>query len=192
MATKAAFLDRDGTLNDERGLDYVHRLQDFHWLPGAREAIRKLNSAGYLVVVVTNQAGVARGLYTGEDVDVLHSAVQSDLNEAGALVDAFYYSPYHVEGTVPEFALWHEDRKPGTGMFERAIRDFDIDPLQSFMIGDKASDLIPAKALDMRTALVLTGHGEDHASTLSADVVVDDIAIAADWILSGDAQRRAY
>ncbi|MCH7976985.1 MAG: HAD-IIIA family hydrolase [Bacteroidetes bacterium] len=89
MARKAAFLDRDGTLNDERGLHYVHRVRDFHWIDGAREAIHKLNEAGFLVIVVTNQAGIARGLYTADDVDRLHDAVQKDLEEMDAQVDAF-------------------------------------------------------------------------------------------------------
>ena len=186
MARKAAFLDRDGTLNDERGLHYVHRVEDFHWIEGAREAIRKLNEAGFLVIVVTNQAGIARALYTAEDVNRLHDAVQKDLGDFHAHVDAFYISPYHVEGIVPEFAVWHEDRKPGTGLFERAIREHDIDPAQSLMVGDKASDLIPAGKLGMKTALVLTGQGESHKETPAADVVVADVKAAVNWFLTED------
>ena len=187
MARKAAFLDRDGTLNDERGLHYVHRVRDFHWIDGAREAIHKLNEAGFLVIVVTNQAGIARGLYTADDVNRLHDAVQKDLEDLGAQVDAFYISPYHVKGIVPEFAVKHEDRKPGTGLFERAIREHDIDPALSFMVGDKASDLIPAGKLGMKTVLVLTGQGENHKETPAADIVVTGIAAAADWIVEHDA-----
>jgi len=186
MARKAAFLDRDGTLNDECGLPYVYRVEDLHWISGAREAVRKLNNTDFLVVVVTNQAGIARGIYTGEDVEALHDAVQVDLERMGARVDAFYISPYHTKGIVPEFAVWHEDRKPGTGLFDRAILEHDIDPTQSFMVGDKASDLIPAKTLGMKTALVLTGHGEDHRETPYADIVVADIAAAAAWIVEQD------
>ncbi len=177
------FLDRDGTLNDEQGLHYVHRWEDFLWLDGAREAIRKMNVAGFLVIVVTNQAGIARGLYTADDVNHLHGLVQADLSRIGAHVDAFYFSPYHLKGAIPEFAIWHEDRKPGTGLFERAIREHDIDPEQSFMVGDKASDLIPAKTLGMKTALVLTGHGEVHKESPSADAVVRDVDAAVDWML---------
>lgn len=183
MARKAAFLDRDGTLNDERGLHYIHRVSDFHWIEGAREAIRTLNEAGFLVIVVTNQAGIAKGLYAADDVDRLHDAVQVDLAEANAHIDAFYFSPYHVEGIVSEFAITHEDRKPGTGLFERAIREHDIEPVQSFMVGDKVSDLIPARKLGIATALVLTGHGEDHQEATSADVVVTDVVAAVDWIV---------
>ena len=186
MARKAAFLDRDGTLNDERGLHYVHRVEDFHWIDGAQEAIRKLNEAGFLVIVVTNQAGIARGLYTAGDVNRLHDSVQADLEDLGARVDAFYISPYHVEGIVPEFAVWHEDRKPGTGLFERAIREHDVDPAQSFMVGDKASDLFPAGILGMKTVLVLTGQGENHRETPAADVVVADVEAAVDWFLTED------
>lgn len=184
MARKAAFLDRDGTLNDERGLHYVHRVEDFHWINGAREAVRKLNEAGFLVIVVTNQAGIARALYTADDVNRLHDALETDLAEINAHVDAFYFSPYHLKGIVPEFAIWHEDRKPGTGLFERAIREHEIDPAQSFMVGDKTSDLIPAGKLGMKTALVLTGHGKAHRDTSPADIVVADVEAAVDWILS--------
>lgn len=187
MARRAVFLDRDGTLNDERGLHYVHRVEDFHWLDGAQESIKLLNQAGFLVIVITNQAGIARGLYTGEEVEALHKAVQSDLTKMGAHIDAYYFSPYHVEGMVSEFAIWHEDRKPGTGMFERAIREHEIDPAKSFMVGDKESDLIPAKNLGMQTALVLTGHGMNHIDSSAADVVVSDIGAAVAWITGSDA-----
>ena len=159
-------------------------MEDLHWFGGAREAIRKLNEAGFLVIVVTNQAGIARELYTTEDVNRLHNAVQADLADVNAHIDAFYISPYHVEGIVPEFAVWHEDRKPGTGLFERAIREHDIDPAQSFMVGDKASDLIPARKLGMKTVLVLTGQGENHRETPAADIVVAGVEAAVDWFLS--------
>ncbi len=190
MARKAAFLDRDGTLNDEQGLHYVHRVEDYLWIEGARQAILELNVAGFLVVVITNQAGIARGLYTAEDVNRLHASVQADLDVIGAHVDAFYFSPYHLNGVVPEFTIWHEDRKPGTGLFERGIQEHDIDPSRSFMVGDKASDLIPAKKLGMKTALVLTGHGENHRESAAADVVLPDIGAAANWIVNQDSQRR--
>jgi D-glycero-D-manno-heptose 1,7-bisphosphate phosphatase len=177
----AVFLDRDGTLNEDRG--YVGFRRDFVWLPGAVEAVRRLNEAGLAVVVVTNQAGVARGFYTEADVRRLHDEVQADLAAAGARVDAFYYAPHHVKGVVPEYAVLHPDRKPGTGMFERAIGDLDLDPARSFMVGDKESDVTPGRALGMTTFLLRTGYGREHEAETAADHVVDDLTAAVDLIL---------
>lgn len=135
----AAFLDRDGVINIDRG--FTHRPEDLAFTPTAVAAIRALNQAGYLAIVVTNQSGVARGLYRCEDVERFHDHLQRSLAGHGAHIDAFYYSPYHPAGSVAEFAIEHEDRKPRPGMLLRAMRDWRIDPARSFMIGDKQSDL---------------------------------------------------
>jgi D-glycero-D-manno-heptose 1,7-bisphosphate phosphatase len=177
----AVFLDRDGTLNEDRG--YVGFRRDFVWLPGAVEAVQRLNEAGFALVVVTNQAGVARGFYTEDDVRRLHDEVQADLAAAGARVDAFYYAPHHLKGVVPAYVALHPDRKPGTGMFDRAIRDLGLDPARSFMVGDKESDITPARTLGLTTVLVRTGFGRAHEPTTAADHVVDDLPAAADLIL---------
>jgi D-glycero-D-manno-heptose 1,7-bisphosphate phosphatase len=184
MAGKAAvFLDRDGTLNVDTG--YVHAADAFEWIPGAIGAIRRLNEAGHLVLVVTNQAGVARGYYTEDDVHRLHRHVQRELEAAGARIDAFYHAPYHVEGVVPRYTREHPDRKPGTGMFDRALREWEIDPHASFMIGDKASDLHPAQSLGMTTFLVETGYGTSERESARADFVVADVSAAVDHIVGG-------
>lgn len=184
----AVFLDRDGTLNEDRG--YVGFQRDFVWLPGAVEAVRRLNEAGLAVVVVTNQAGVARGFYTEADVLRLHEEVQADLAAAGARVDAFYYAPHHLKGVVEKYAVHHPDRKPGTGMFERAARDLGLDLAASFMVGDKESDITPGRLLGMTTVLVRTGYGRDHEPTTTADHVADDLPAATDLILALHRQRR--
>ena len=188
MKRPAVFLDRDGVLNEETG--YVHRIDELAWIPGSLDAVRRLHEAGFALIVVTNQAGVARGLYSEADVQALHRWMATEIERAGGHIDAFYYAPTHPEGTVPRYATEHPDRKPGTGMFERAIREHGIDPSRSFMVGDKTSDLIPARQLGMTTVLVRTGHGEDHlepkvgdSQLAPADAVVDDLAAAADWIL---------
>ena len=142
-ARPAAFLDRDGVINIDHG--YVFRPEALAFTPTAIAAIRALNQSGYLVIVVTNQSGVARGLFGSSDVDQFHAHMQHQLAAGGARVDAFYYCPFHPDGTVPAFAREHEDRKPNPGMLLRAIRDWNIDPARSFMIGDKASDVEGAK-----------------------------------------------
>lgn len=138
-ARPAAFLDRDGVINVDHG--YVFRPEALAFTPTAIEAIRALNDAGYLVIVVTNQSGVARGLFGADDVERFHSHMQQALARGGARIDAFYFCPFHPDGTVDVFAREHEDRKPSPGMLLRAMRDWRIDPARSFMIGDKASDV---------------------------------------------------
>lgn len=135
----AAFLDRDGVLNVDAG--YTYRPEALAFTPTAIEAVRLLNQANYHVIVVTNQSGVARGLYDTEDIERFHGSMQAELGRHGAHVDAFYYCPYHPEGTVPAFTRDHEDRKPNPGMLIRAMIDWPIDRENSFMIGDKDSDI---------------------------------------------------
>jgi D-glycero-D-manno-heptose 1,7-bisphosphate phosphatase len=177
----AVFLDRDGTLNEE--VHYLHRAEDFRWIPGAPEAVRRLNEAGLLVLVVTNQAGVARGFYTEADVDRLHAHLQAELARHGARVDAFYYSPYHPEGTVERYARASDCRKPGTALFERAVAAWGVDPARSFVVGDRATDLAPGRALGMRTVLVETGYGRAERADADADFVAADVGEAVSLVL---------
>lgn len=137
----AAFFDRDGVLNRDKG--YVHRSEDVEWTPGAAEAIRLANQAGLAVVVVTNQSGVGRGYYGEADVAALHRWMSDELAREGAVVDRFYYCPFHAEAKVEAFrAADHPDRKPNPGMLLRAIAELSLDPARSFMIGDQLSDVI--------------------------------------------------
>lgn len=172
----AVFLDRDGTLNVE--INYLHRIEDFVWIKGAPEAIKWLNTQGYVVVVVTNQAGIGHGYYQEKDVERLHAFMQGELDKIGARIDAFYYSPYHPAAQRPEYRADHPSRKPQAGMYEAALRDLDLDPKQSIAIGDKNTDLIPAHGLGMMTMLVLTGYGPTEKRETSANFVVQDIADA--------------
>ncbi|BDC99964.1 HAD family hydrolase [Persicobacter psychrovividus] len=141
---KCIFLDRDGVLNVERG-EYTFRLEDFEIEAGVGEALKRLKDAGYRLVVITNQAGIAKGLYTKADVLACHEKLQAN---TGRLIDAIYYCPHHP--TKSESIA----RKPGTLMFERAIAKYNIDPIQSFMVGDQERDLVPAKKLGMGTVRV--------------------------------------
>lgn len=144
----AVFLDRDGVLNHDD--NYVHRPEQVRWIDGAIEAVRWLNDAGYYVFVVTNQAGVARGLYGEEDVRRLHGWMQSELRRAGAHIDGFEYCPYHPEGTVDAYRRVSEFRKPGPGMILKLKKDWGIDGDGSLLIGDRDTDLQAAAAAGIR------------------------------------------
>ncbi len=138
VARPAAFLDRDGVLNIDSG--YVHRPEEFRWVEGAERAVKALNDRGYLVIVVTNQAGVARGYYAEADVHRLHRWINDALRPQGAHIDAFYHCPHHPLGTAA-YAGTCDCRKPGPGMLLRAMREWPIRRDGSFVIGDKESDL---------------------------------------------------
>jgi D-glycero-D-manno-heptose 1,7-bisphosphate phosphatase len=167
---KCVFLDRDGVINVDC-VDYTYKVEDFKIIDGVHEALKLLKNAGYLLIVITNQSGIAKGIYGHEDVKLCHDYLQE---ETGHLIDAFYYSPYH-EKHSSSFS-----RKPGTLMFERAIARFNIDPEISFMIGDKERDLIPAKKVHIKAILL----PEDGKATPSADFVKKDLLEAAKFILS--------
>ena len=141
---KCIFLDRDGVLNVERGT-YTYLIEDFELEYKVPQALKKLKELGYLLIVITNQAGIAKGLYSKNEVMVCHKKLQQSCNN---IIDALYYSPYHPNYTASL------SRKPDSLMFERAISKFNIDPKKSYMIGDKERDLIPAKKLGIETVIV--------------------------------------
>jgi len=144
----AAFLDRDGVLNVDHG--YTFRPDDLEPIPTAAAAVRLLNDAGYYVIVVTNQSGVARGLYPEAAVKLFNAHLQDTLLANGARIDAFYYCPHHPDGKVKELAIRCQCRKPLPGMLEQAARDWPIDRGRSFLVGDKDHDLAAAKAFGIR------------------------------------------
>jgi len=142
---KAAFLDRDGVLNVDR--NYVHRIEDVEIVEGAPEAVKRLNAAGYLVIVVTNQSGIGRGYYDEAAMHAVHAHMTAAFTQAGAHIDAFYHCPFHPNAKVPAYAHPdHPDRKPNPGMILRGMADWSVDPAGSFMIGDKRSDMEAAQA----------------------------------------------
>lgn len=155
LTRPAAFLDRDGTLNHDAG--YTHKIDEFHWVDGAVAAIKRLNDAGFLVFVVTNQAGIARGYYQPEDVDTLHAWMREELAAAGAHIDDFRYCPHHPEGTVPDLAITCDCRKPATGMLESLIRQWQPDLERSFMLGDAAKDAEAGAAVGIHAECIATG-----------------------------------
>jgi D-glycero-D-manno-heptose 1,7-bisphosphate phosphatase len=136
----AVILDRDGVLNVDRG--YVGEVARLEWVAGAQQAVRRLNDAGLLVIVATNQSGVARGMFDLAAVEAVHAQMRADLAVVGARIEAFYVCPYLPDAPVAEFAhLDHPDRKPNPGMILRAIADWSIDPDRALVIGDNARDL---------------------------------------------------
>jgi D,D-heptose 1,7-bisphosphate phosphatase len=166
----AAFFDRDGVLNEDLG--HVHRIDQFHWIEGAREAIKLCNDNGYLVFVVTNQAGVARGLYAIEDIQRLHEWMGQRLAEIGAHVDAFYFCPHHDRAAVPRFRKTCRRRKPKPGMLLDCLAAWPVDTTRSFLVGDKVTDLAAANAVGIRAYMFQGGNLKDfvdpHVETSAA------------------------
>ena len=132
------FLDRDGTINEE--VHYLHRPEDLKILPGVPQAIRRFREAGYLVVVITNQAGIGRGYYTEKDLELLNRYLNQVLAEEQAHIDGFYFCPHHPEHGIGKYKKACRCRKPDIGMFEQAEKDFPVDKSRSYMIGDKLID----------------------------------------------------
>lgn len=156
MAT-AVFLDRDGTINVEK--KYVYKPEEIEFENGSLEAIAKLNSAGYKVIVITNQAGIARGYYTEEDVDRLHQWINSELAKYGAHIDRFYYCPHHPEHGIGIYKKICFCRKPRIGLIKQAINEFNINVQKSFLVGDRETDIYAGLAAGLKSILVLTGYG---------------------------------
>jgi D-glycero-D-manno-heptose 1,7-bisphosphate phosphatase len=186
----AVFLDRDGTINEEVG--YLGSLDKFKIIPCAYEAIRLINGSGMKAVVISNQAGVARGLITEEFVKTTHDYLQTVLRQQGAYINNFYYCPHHpTEGTEPYRQICN-CRKPAPGMLLRAAQDLNINLAASYLVGDRFLDVDAAKNVGVKGILVKTGYGRvllqddgpDQATTQSKpDFIATDILDAVKWIL---------
>jgi D-glycero-D-manno-heptose 1,7-bisphosphate phosphatase len=148
MKRPAVFFDRDGVLNEDAG--YVSEVSELRWIDGAREAIKTANNAGYFVFVVTNQSGVARGLYEETHVEALHKVMTDDLAKIGAHIDAFEYCPYHPEALIERYRRVSHRRKPAPGMINDLLERFPVDVSRSILIGDKPTDLEAARAAGIK------------------------------------------
>jgi D-glycero-D-manno-heptose 1,7-bisphosphate phosphatase len=160
----AAFLDRDGTLNHDTG--YVYRIADFRWLPGAVNAVRALNANGYYVFIVTNQSGVARGLYNETAIRGLHDWMNDELRAAGARIDDFRYCPHHPEASVAAYRTECSCRKPAAGMLLDLMAAWPVVREGSIMIGDKDSDAAAGIAAGIASAVVPPGGLEEYVERL--------------------------
>lgn len=175
---KAAFIDRDGVINEER--NYVHRIEDFVLLPGVAQGLALLRDAGFWLIVVTNQAGIARGYYDQSAMDRLHDHLREQLALQGVALNAIYFCPHHPHGSVKELAFECDCRKPSPGMLLQAAKDFDLDLSSSVLIGDKLSDVQAGKKAGVgRVVMVESGHKVDASARLQADSVAEDLLAAA-------------
>lgn len=185
---RAIFMDRDGTVCEEVG--YVNHVDRIRLLPRSAEAIRLANEAGFQALIVTNQAGVARGYFDEDLVHEVHDAVRHQLAEAGARVDGIYYCPHHPEVGSETYRRVCDCRKPKAGMLLRAQDEMGIDLAASYMIGDTVKDLGAGRAVGATTVLVLTGYGrgelqyQSHTWTVKPDHVCEDLLEAVQWILA--------
>jgi D-glycero-D-manno-heptose 1,7-bisphosphate phosphatase len=183
MSRKAAFIDRDGVLNVERA--FVHRAEDFVLIPGALEALRELKAAGYLIVVVTNQSGIARGLYSEADYLALTAHMREQLAAEGISLDAVEYCPHLPDAPVERYRVDCDCRKPKPGMLQRAIRRLGIEPGASFLVGDRLSDLEAGHMAGIgRCFLVRTGFALPDEAVARADGVYDDLLACARSVVS--------
>jgi len=181
----AVFLDRDGTLIEERGyLDRLDLLTLFPWTP---DAIRLLNRAGFATVVVTNQSAIAHGIVDEPFLAEVHAALDARLASGNARLDRYYFCPHHPDATLAPYRRACRCRKPGPGMIEQACREMDLDPRRSVMVGDRWLDVACGRAAGTRTVLVRTGHGgheQAHAPEgARADAILNNLMEAVGWIL---------
>lgn len=184
VSRKAAFIDRDGVLNEERA--FVHRTEDFVLLPGAVEALRLLQGAGYLLVVITNQSGIARGLYSEADYLALTEHMRARLQAEGISLDAVEHCPHLPDAPVEQYRRDCDCRKPKPGMIERAMERLDIDPAASFLVGDRLSDVQAGRAAGVgRCFLVRTGYQPSEEALARADGVYDDLLSCIRAVLPG-------
>lgn len=186
---KVVFLDRDGTINKE--VNYLHRPSDLILLPGVVSSLRKLKEHGFKLVVITNQAGVARGYYKEEDVVKLHEYLNQSLIKENAGIDHFFYCPHHPVHGIGKYKKVCTCRKPETGMFQMAEAFYQVDKAHSYMIGDKQLDTEAGKRYGVNTVLVGTGYGKETYRGLKEeekktvfDVYKETMEEAVDWILS--------
>jgi len=188
MKKPAVFLDRDGTISEEVG--YINHIDRFKIIPDSLEAIKQINQSGYLAVVITNQAGVAKGFFHESLVHEVHRHLTKALEAVGAHLDGIYYCPHHpLEGRAP-YRTACDCRKPKPGLIRRAVADLNIDLPNSVMVGDNISDIKLAENVGIPGVLVLTGYGRGVREKLKQEETVKPARIAGDlretvsWILN--------
>lgn len=183
----AVFIDRDGAIIEEVG--YINHVSRVVVLPGAAEAIKKLNESGIAAVVISNQSGVARGYFPEDLVRRVNERMTELLSSEGARLDGIYYCPHHTKGEVEEYRKDCTCRKPKTGLIDRAAEELELDPSRSYVVGDRRTDIETARNAGAKGVLVLTGYGRgewEHESVkwdIQPHRVCENLAAAIDWIL---------
>lgn len=181
ILSRAVFLDRDGVINEDVG--HLNSVADLRIISGVARAIRELNQKKYRVIVVTNQGALAKGITTHETIRAVNKEIEARLANEGATIDRVYYCPHHPDGTVAEYAKMCDCRKPGTGMIMEAAKEFNIDLANSFLIGDKTSDILAGKRAGLTTILVATGYGgSDNRYDVKPDFTADDLHDALTYL----------
>jgi D-glycero-D-manno-heptose 1,7-bisphosphate phosphatase len=178
LKPRALFLDRDGVVNVEIG--YLHRIEDVRFMPGIASLCATASKLGYRLVVVTNQAGIARGLYSEEQYQTLTTWMRGELRREGVEFDAVYHCPYHPKHGIGDYKREHEDRKPGTGMLRRAVTEFGISLEESVMVGDRCTDIEAANAAGLKQAFQIAG--TEDAPCVGDYILVQGLAEVERWI----------
>jgi D-glycero-D-manno-heptose 1,7-bisphosphate phosphatase len=182
---KAAFIDRDGVINEDR--EYVSRPTDFHFIPGSVDALRTLQAAGFALVVITNQSGIARGMFTQEQYLQLQAYMEEQLAAAGVVLDSIQYCPHLPDAPVERYRLDCECRKPRAGMILAAVQQLDIDLAVSMLIGDRRADLEAGRAAGVgRCFLVRSGKHLSAEDESLADGVYADLAACVTQLPSSE------
>ncbi len=172
----AVFLDRDGVLTEERS--YVTCIRELKIFPFAAECVKRIHERGYFAIVVSNQSGIARGLFTEDQLKEMNQYL---IEKTG--VDAVYYCPHHPEGKIEKYRKECQCRKPKIGMFEKACREFDIDIGRSFMVGDRAGDIIAGQNVGLRTVLAESGYGLARLEAkVASDFIIRDLREMAELL----------
>ena len=188
MKKPAVFIDRDGTINEQMG--YINHIDRFVLLQGTAEAIRLLNLHRYLVIIISNQSGVARGYFPMELLEKVHVHMKTLLEKEDAVVDGIYFCPHHPSGIIPDYRIACNCRKPGTGLIEKACKHFNIDLEKSWVIGDRCEDIELAHRSHLKGILVRTGYGLGEidyvlpCTTFKPNHIAKNLLHAVRWIFS--------
>ena len=195
MKKRAVFIDRDGTMSEEVG--YVNHSSRFRLFPYTATAIKHLNESGWLAIVVTNQAGVARGYFSEDMIETVHAQMTKDVTANGGRIDAIYYCAHHPSVGEPPYRVACDCRKPQPGLINRAAEQFDVDLSSSWMIGDRYSDVELARNAGVKSMFVLSGYGrgewEHQRTTWSAqpDLVAENLLEAVQMIVSTEGAQAS-
>lgn len=186
--SKAIFLDRDGTINEE--VNYLKRPEDIRLYPNTIKALRSFKDSGFLNIIITNQSGIARGYFTEDDLGIIHKELTRIIaaeNDGKDLIDDIFYSPYHPEGVIEKYKKESDDRKPNTGMIRKAGTKHEIDFKESYLIGDSFTDMLCAENAGLKKILVETGYGSNdifkcRSENIEIDFVAKDLYDASKFI----------